>query len=223
LRGNSSSETQTGFLLESGTTLTGGLQLSGQTVSGQAECAGVGAVQGQAHGSQVAMTVTQAGRLINLTGAAASDFTGMNGSYSTLSAGCGQTEVGSWTATAIKPLNGNVQMTFTSDVTAVVFHFTGKIAQGANTGQTTATLSGSMTSTDAPCPSSASIGGVISGTSVILNFQAEDGSSLGKFEGTMTTDGSSVSGFYRFSNASVPSACNDIGGAVISVQAPSGM
>jgi hypothetical protein len=218
LQSDTSSETQSGFLLESGHNITGGLQLSGQTISGVAECVGVGSVQGQASGSNVAMSVSLAGQTANLNGTSGIDLTTMSGNYSILTSGCGQTEVGKWTGTQVKPLTGNFQFTFTSGASPAAFHYLVTITQGPNTGQSTTTLSGSMTSSDAPCLSSASIAGVISGTSVILNFLSTDGLSLGKYQGTMTSDAKSISGFYRFSNPAIGS-CDDIGGATATAQA----
>ncbi len=217
LQSETSSETQSGFLLQSGRTITGGLQLSGQTISGVAECAGVGSVQGQSSGSNVAIAVSQAGQTANLTGTSGADLATMNGNYSILASGCGQTETGKWTATQVKPLTGNFQFAFTSGASAKSFHYTGTITQGPNLGESTATLSGSMTSSDAPCLTSASLAGVVSGTSVILNFISTEGNSLGKYQGTMTADAKSITGFYRFSNPAIGS-CDDIGGATITAQ-----
>jgi hypothetical protein len=217
LQSDTSSETQSGFLLQSGHIITGGLQLSGQTISGLAECVGVGSVQGQSSGSNVAMSVSLAGQTANLNGSSGSHLTTMSGDYSILASGCGQTEVGKWTATQVKPLTGNFQFTFTSDASPATFHYLVTITQGPNTGESTATLSGSMTSSDAPCLSSASIAGVISGTSVVLNFVSTDGHSLGKYQGIMTTDATSITGFYRFSNPAIGS-CDDIGGATATAQ-----
>lgn len=217
LQSDTSSETQSGFLLQSGHSITGGFQLSGQTISGVAECVGVGSVQGQSNKSNVTLAVSQAGQTVNLNGTSGTDLTTMSGNYSILSSGCGQTEVGKWTATAVKPLTGNLQFTFTSSGSLAPFHYVGTITQGPNTGQSTATLSGSMTSSDAPCLTSASIAGVISGTSVVLNFLSTDGLSLGKYQGTTTTDATSIDGFYRFSNPAIGS-CDDIGGATATVQ-----
>ncbi len=221
LQNTTSTENESGFLLQSGPTLLGGLQLSGETISGQAVCAGVGSVQGQASGPNVALTITQAGRTVNLTGIADSNFASMNGNYSILAAGCGETEVGTWAATAVKPLTGSLQLTFTSGESAAVFHFTGTITQGTNTGQSTATISGTMSSKDAPCPPEANIAGVVSGTSVVFNFLDIAGDALGKFQGTISPDATSISGYYRFSNAT-GGKCTDLGGAAGTITPSSG-
>ncbi len=219
LQNSTSTETQSGFLLQSGNSVAGSVQLSGQTISGQTTCIGVGSALGQTNGSAVTMTVSPAGQTVNLTGTAANNFLSMSGDYSILASGCGQTEVGTWTASQVNSLTGSFQATFTSDDTGNVFGFSGTITQGPNTGGSTTTLSGSMMSTNAPCFTSASIAGVISGTSVVLNLLSVEGVALGKYQGTTTTDATSMTGYYRFSNA-VTGGCQDIGGATFIVQAP---
>src|SRR5208282_3926831 len=223
LQSATSSETQSGFLLQSGTTITGSILFSGQTISGQTSCAGVGATVGQLSGGGVTMTESPVGDTISLTGVPSTNFTSMSGSYSILASGCGQTEVGTWTGTKVSPLTGNFGATFTL-AGANDFHFLGTITQGPNTGGSDANLTGTMTSTDSPCFAQATIAGVISGTSVVLNLLTSDGVTLGKFSGTMTTDAASVTGGYKFSNASDPTAlgaCDGYGGnSTITVQAP---
>ncbi|HUA13978.1 MAG TPA: hypothetical protein VMG31_01675 [Verrucomicrobiae bacterium] len=226
---SSSSETQSGFLLQSGSALTGALLFSGQTISGQITCAGVGTIQGQTNGASISITQTAPGLTINLTGTStastSSAGSSMSGSYSILSAGCGQTEIGTWTATQVSALKGNFQATFTPD-SGSTFHFAGTITQGLNTGGSAATISGTMSSSDSPCFTSASIAGLVTGTSATLNLLTSDGQELGKYSGTMTIDASSLSGPFKFSNASDPSvlgACQNLGGnATVAVQASSG-
>lgn len=226
LQSSTSSETQSGFLLQSGSSLTGSLLLSGQVISGQTSCAGIGSVQGQMNGSDVVMTVSLAGQTISLVGTPGDNSTSMSGTYSILASGCGQTETGTWTATQIAPLNGSFQATFTFFGLTSTFHFAGTISQAANAGESTAMLSGNMTSTDSPCFASSSIAGVITGTSVIINLLASNGESLGKYEATITADATSLGGTFRFSNASDPDllgACQGLGGnATVTVQPSAG-
>lgn len=221
LQNATSTETQSGFLLQSGNTLTGGVLFSGQTISGQTSCQGVGSAVGQVSGTSVTLTVTPAGQTMNLTGSVANSSTSMSGSYSILAAGCGQTEVGTWSAHQVNPLTGTFLATFTSVDFATVFHFTGSVTQGPNTGGSQAILSGNMISSDAGCFSAATVSGVISGTSVVLNILTPEGIALGKYSGTVTTDATQLTGLYRFSNASSASACNDFGSATFAVQTSS--
>lgn len=221
---SASTETQSGFLLQSGNTMTGSLLLSGQTISGLTSCAGVGPALGQITGNNLALTVSPAGQTVNLTGTPANNFASMSGGYSILAAGCGQTAVGTWTASQVAALTGSFQATFTSTYTGgLVFQFTGTIAQGPNTGGSTAVLSGTMQSNNSPCFATAAIAGVISGTSVVFNVLTSQGVALGKYTGTLSTDATSITGTYRFLNASDPTvlaACGggDGGNATFAVQ-----
>jgi hypothetical protein len=222
LHHNSKTETQSGFLLQSGNVLGGSVLFSGQSISGQTVCSGVGSVLGQANGGTVTIAVTQAGQSTSLTGAAASDFSSMNGNYSILAAGCGKTETGTWTATRVTPLTGTFSAQFTSTESGnQVFHVTGALTQGGNKGNSFANLSGTMTSTDAPCFTSASMTGVISGTAVILNISNSSGP-LGTYSGTAATDASQITGSYTFSNTQSQSGCNDMGTADFTVNPSSG-
>jgi len=212
-------ETQSGFLIQSGDALSGSVLLSGQTISGQISCAGVGAAVGQATGSAVTMTVSPTGQTVNLTGTASNNFTSLSGNYSILSAGCGQTDLGTWSANLVNTLTGSFQATFTSSGSEGISNFSGNITQGPNTGNSSATLSGSMTSTNS-CFTSISLAGAVSGTAVVLNLLTSDGSALGKFSGTMTTDATSITGTYAFTNATsgLGNCQVDHGSATIAVQ-----
>jgi len=205
-------KTLSGFLVQSGNSVTGNMLLSGQT-----SCAGVGPVSGQLSGSAVTLTVDQTGQTVNLTGTTGTGISSMSGNYSILSSPCGDTSVGTWTASVVQPLNGSFQGTFTSTETiGVVFHFSGTISQAANTGASTANLSGSMTSTDASCFSSASVSGLISGTAVVLNLVSSEGVALGQYRGTAATDAGSIAGTYDIFNAA--GGCDDFGNATITLQ-----
>jgi len=211
--------TQTGFLIQSGNVLNGGLTLSMNLLGG---CAAAGPAQGSMSGSNVALTVNETGQTVNLTGAAAKDGSTITGSYSIYANGCGLSEVGTWSAAKVKTLQGNLQATFTSAYRSA-YQFTGSIAQGSNTGSSTATLSGSMTSSNAPCGlSAATISGLVSGTSVLINPFASDGTALGQINATMTTDASTITGAYDFKNANSNIFANcgggDFGNVTISVQ-----
>jgi hypothetical protein len=214
---------QTGFFLQSGPSLTG------QVVLTQTGCAGVGNAVGQVSGLSVSINVSQTGQTVNLTGKSAIDGSNMNGDYSLLASGCGTTQVGTWTATRVLPLNGNFTGIMASQKTpGVLLHFSGSVTQGANTGTSTATLSGSMTSTDAPpCFNNVNLSGLVSGTSVVLNVLAQDGTTLGSYQGTGTTDMQTITGQYDFFNvqSDVLGDCGggDFGTAVLTVQTASTM
>ena len=97
------------------------------------------------------------------------------------------------------------------------------ITQGPNNGQSSALLSGTVTSTDSSCFSSAMLSGVISGTTVVLTITAADGSALGQFFNvTASADGTSLAGKYSFSNQlqlppGAPCRFGDVGTASITL------
>ncbi len=197
----SATETQTGFLLQSANGISGGAQFSGQTITIAGTptlvCNAVGTAQGQLTGTNVSLTFTQPGQTINLTGTTANNSTSMSGNYSILASGCGQTEVGTWSANQVDPLSGGFQATFTPYSNSSYnqpFSFTGTITQGMNTGGSTATVSGTMTSTDLPCFSTATIAGVVSGSTVVLNLLTTDGIALGKISGGLASDATTITG-----------------------------
>src|SRR5215472_890855 len=109
---------QSGFFLQQGSVLSGGLMISGN-------CAGVGQAQGKVGGSKVSITTIQSAQTIALTGTASTDGSSMSGTYSLLASGCGTSEVGTWTANQVKPLNGNFQAIFTSSLSGLIFNFSG--------------------------------------------------------------------------------------------------
>jgi hypothetical protein len=215
LQAGDTSNTQSGFVLQSGKSLRGQFLLTG-------DCAGVGAAQGEMDGANVSLTVNQSAQTIGLTGTTGSDDSTISGNYSILQAGCGTSQTGTWTATRVKNLNGSFTAAFTSGVSGVApFSFSGSVTQGSNQGTSQASLAGSMSSTDAACFSSASVSGVISGTSVVLNFVSSEGAALGQLKGIASADATTITGTYDFFNAQVPiQGCpsGDFGSVAVSVQ-----
>lgn len=210
---NNSGKIPSGFLLQAGNALNGDILISGN-------CSGVGTAQGQLSGSNVSLTVDAAHQTLALSGTATSDGSSMSGGYSVLAAGCGFSNTGTWTASRVSNFSGQFQGTFTSTVTQnLIFHFSGTVAQGANTGSSFAALSGSMTSTDATCFTGAEISGQISGTAIVLNLADANGVALGKIDGTIALNASSMSGNYYFINTQVPLPCgSDFGTVAFTVQ-----
>jgi len=199
LQGPTATYSQSGFLLQSGKSVNGQFLLSGS-------CAGVGTVQGRTENSSVSLTVNQPAQIITLSGAPDANGSSLSGSYSILTGGCGASEVGTWAAIKVADLTGSFTGTFTSNGgTGVASHFSGTVTQGPNVGASSATLHGSMTSSDAVCFAEATVTGMISGTSVLFNLTSTDGRlALGQFSGQMTTDGTGATGTYDFFNAHTP-------------------
>lgn len=205
--------TESGFLIQSGKTLTGELLLSNQS-----ECGGVGTVQGMLNGTDVEINLVQLGQTVTLTGTAPSDGTSMGGIFSILGSSCGGgSSTGSWSATPVKPVSGNYQATMNS-YSHGVYNFAVTVTQGANTGGTTATLTGTMTSTNAFCANNITIAGVVSGTSIAFNLLTSDGTAIGQFTGTTTTDATTLTGTYDF--LAEPGGCTGDSGTVSIVQQP---
>jgi len=191
---SSTSQTESGFLLQTGNSLAGELVLAGQT-----QCSGLGSVQGSVTGSAVQMTLNQIGQTVSLTGTAASDGSAMSGTYSILATSCGNSSsTGTWTASPVKPVSGSYLGVFTSGYTGVVYNYAVNVTQGSNLGVSIATLSGKMKSTNAPCEQSVSISGVVSGTALVFNFLTADGTAVGQFRGTTTADAKTLTGTYDF-------------------------
>lgn len=209
-------KTESGFLIQSGDSLTGEFLLNGDT-----NCAGVGSALGQISGSNVTISVTQVGQTVSLMGSLGTSPSSISGNYSILAAPCGSNQVGSWSATQVQPFSGNLQGTFTSTFSSgLVFAFSGTVTQGQNTGTSTASLTGNMTSTNAPCFTTANLQGSISGTSVVLNVLSSEGVALGQIHGTTTSNVSSTNAIYDFTNSQQPSlnGCQDFGTAVLTLQ-----
>jgi hypothetical protein len=186
---------QSGFLLQSDTTVTGGL------IYTSPPCSGVGSVTGTISGTTVDFAVGVTGLTVNLTGALGSDMASMSGDYTILSSGCQETgsnpqDTGTWTASLVKPLSGNLQGAFTSKgLNNANLQVTGKINQGQNTGNSDTAVGGSM-SISGYCFTTANISGVVSGTSVVMDLLNPDGTEIGQVSGTSTTDGTSINGTY---------------------------
>jgi hypothetical protein len=188
-------KTESGFLIQSGSSLAGGVFLSDQTL-----CPGIGTAQGELSGSDVTITVNQVAQTLTFTGTTASDGSSMSGNYSILASGCGVgSTVGTWTASHVKPVNGSYQATFTSGAQiGLIYTFAVTVSQGPNTGSSAANLSGTMTSNNAPCGGNLSIAGLVSGSSVVFNLLAPDGSAAGQFRGMTTPDATMLTGTYDF-------------------------
>jgi hypothetical protein len=206
--------TEAGFLLQTKNSLTGELLLSAQS-----ECAGLGLVQGTVDRSNVVITLNQMGQTVSLTGVASNDGSSIGGTYSILGSSCaGGSSTGNWSASPVKPVTGNYQAKFTSNNVSVgSYTFALNLTQAANTGLSTATISGTMTSTNAPCALTVSIAGVVSGTSIAFNFLTPDGSTaLGQFTGATSVDATALTGTYDF--LANTNGCAGDGGTISIVQ-----
>jgi len=203
---------QSGFLVQNGDTVTGNVLIADNP------CSGVGTVNGTVSGSSVSLAITPAAIEVDLTGSLSSTPGYMSGTFTILSSGCTASgtapESGTWAASLVSPLNGNIQGTFTSKNLTTPITVTGQISQGANTGIINAALSGNITFSNY-CVASTDITGVVSGTSVVLSLVNSDGTQVGQVTGTTSLDGTAFTGTYNIlsqgSGAAIPCRGGDSG------------
>jgi hypothetical protein len=217
--------TYTGFLTQSGDSVSGSLILGTGFVLNPG-CSGVGPVSGTVNGQNVSLAINQFGEEASLAGTLPSSSAPMNGEFSFLAGGCNAfPATGTWTAIQVMPINGSFHGTFTSTLPPPnngTVNVAGTLAQGPNTGASTAPLAGSISVVGAPhfCSylSTATITGLVSGTSVSLNLYGPDGSlitqigQLGQIgnpqvttQTTVTANAGAISGPYTFS--AISTAC----------------
>jgi hypothetical protein len=162
----------TGFVTQSGNSLAGNFILG-------SKCLGVGPLTGTLNDSNLSLTIDEFGEQISLEGAVSP----LGGEFSNLTGGCTAfANTGVWTAVQVAPLTGSFHGTFTSSKGNGVLNVSGTLAQGPNTGASTATLSGNLavTGPGSFCSylSTATISGLISGTTVALNLYGPDGAEI---------------------------------------------
>jgi hypothetical protein len=189
----------TGFLLQSGSSVTGSMILGGG-------CQGVGPVAGTLEGANLSLTISEFGQDISLIGTlppgSPSGSTFVGGAFSSVAGGCADyASTGTWSAVSVTPIAGSFHGSLVSTVNGTL-EVAGTLSQGPNTGSSNATLSGTITATSAPsfCPylSTATITGLISGTTVTLDLFGPNGSLIAQIPATVTSDGSSLTGSYTF-------------------------
>jgi hypothetical protein len=199
--------TFTGFLLQSSNSV------SGNVILGNG-CPGVGSIAGTVAGQNISLTIDDFGEDVSLNGTMPSGTGPISGGFSSLAGGCtASANTGTWSAILIPAIAGSFHGTFTSAESNGTLDVTGTLNQGPNTGSSTANLSGTIAAGGAAhfCSylSTATITGLISGTTVSLNLYGPDGSQIAQIGeignpiapstiATVTPDGTSLSGTYLF-------------------------
>ena len=190
------SHTQSGSLVQNGDMVTGSVIFT------DIPCSGVGSVSGNVSGSTISLNVNPVGTAISLSGSAGSNPTSMSGTYTILSTGCtgsqSAPETGNFAASLVTPLNGKITASFAAPKVGTTPTMAGQLTQGANTGSSSTSLTGSVTFTGGFCYTSANIVGSISGTSVAMNLVDSDGVQIGQLYGTSSVDGTSVTGTFQY-------------------------
>ncbi len=202
---------QGGFLLQNGSSATGAAAYSVSLPELLIPCSsGTAQITGTLSGQTVTLTAVAGTQTFTFTGTLALNstpvvgstvFVGetMSGTY-TSTAGtaadgtaCGTAQTGlQWSAVLVPPITGIVQGSFHStggaaNLSNQDFLLSGSLTQEANTGKSSATVSGSLnftnpatTISDYPCFDTASVYGQVSGSSVTLQIVGSDQSILGQ-------------------------------------------
>jgi len=201
---------QGGFLLQNGGTISGAAvyavsapniqpPLSNPCNSGSAPVTGTNSSQ------SMSFTAVAGSQTFTFSGTVSADSSTMMGTYSSTAgtASDGVTPCGTaqsnlqWSAVSVPPITGPVQGSFhstggLSNLTNQDFVVSGSLTQGQNIGASNATVTGTLTFIDPvtqlsvyPCFAQASVNGQISGSSVVLQIIATDGSIAGQIGGPL--------------------------------------
>ena len=199
-----------GFLVQTGNSI------SGSVILGDG-CQGVGPVSGSVDGQNFELKISEFGQDVSLTGVLPTGNAPLSGQFSTLAGGCTQfASTGTFSAVQVAPLSGTFHGTlFSINPTSITpkLEVTGIILQGPNTGDSNATLTGTLSAGSyvAPCAylTNATIVGTISGTNVVWNLAGANGAPMGRIplpgglpggppDATISPGGTTLTGSYDF-------------------------
>jgi hypothetical protein len=207
-------------------------------------CDGSATVAGTVSGQTVNLTAVAGSQTFALNGTLSANGSTMSGTYTTVATPtCGTAQSGlQWSATLIPAITGAVQGNIhstgpqVSPVNGQDFQVSGSLAQGPNTGASSASVTGTLNFEGYPCLVMASVNGTISGSSVILQIIAPNGLNAGQIggspslssqEGLVTVQSSAAggnmlqgSGGYGVSTSSCPgnaSSAGDLGNICLGV------
>jgi hypothetical protein len=189
---------QGGFLLQDKGSVTGSVVYSVSTPPQQGGSptlcnSGSAPITGTINGQNVTLTASAATQTFTLTGTLSANGSTMMGTYTSSDGqGCGTAQMGlQWSAISVPPISGTFQGNFHSVLSSPNpitntslrdqdFQVSGSLTQGANTGASNATVTGTLTFQGYPCLDTASVNGQISGNSVILQIIASNGLNVGQ-------------------------------------------
>jgi hypothetical protein len=198
--GSFSGGLQGGFLLQNNSAVTGGAAYSVSLPQAATPCnSGSASITGTISKQTVNLTATAGTQTFTLTGTLSFDGSTMAGTYASTAGTaadgtpCGTAQAGlQWNATLVPPLTGGILGSFhsTGGSTGLMnqdFAVSGDLTQAANTGASSASLTGTLSFlnpatnlSDYPCFTLATVNGQISGNSVTLQLLGKDGSTLGQ-------------------------------------------
>ena len=198
------SRTLSGFAQQAGSNVNGSVSFLIPNVTNPSAPPGAGAapLTGNCVGQSVNLSVNQNGQMLTLTGTSSSDLSSLSGTYTSPAGSCEPTENGLWTAILVRPMAGSFQGVFHSvssnsySLQDRDFQITGTLTQGANTGATSASLTGTITATDYQCFSTAALNGTVSGSRVRLSIIGTNGLQVGEMGaavGSQTPGGATIS------------------------------
>jgi len=215
--GSFSGGLQGGFLLQNSGAVTGAVAYSFVVPASPNPVTSAGSATinpGTITGQNVAFTATDVTLSFTLTGTLSLDSATMQGTYTCASASalsgtaCASAQTGGtaqtamqWSAILVPPLTGPVQGSIhsaggTAGLSGQEFLVSGALSQGANTGASSAAVTGSLSFlnsitdlSDYPCFTLASVTGQISGSTVTLQILASNGSSIGQIGASTAATG----------------------------------
>jgi hypothetical protein len=184
---------QGGFLLQTGGSVTGTAAYAVSLPNLLIPCnSGSAAITGMVSGQNVTLTAVAGTQTFTFAGALSFDGSTMAGTYISTpgtagdGAPCGTAQTGlQWSAILVPPIAGTIQGNFHSTgglagLTNQVFPMSGSITQAANTGASSAIVTGTLNAIDYSCFATASIYGQISGNSLTLQIVGPNQSVIGQ-------------------------------------------
>jgi hypothetical protein len=218
-KGDKTSETLAGFLLNTNTGTA-----SGAFLFTDSPCTDVGNVSGTVSGTTVNLEIAPDGAQVELTGSLDSGNSSMSGTYNILADGCSDAGVspqtGTWAGNLVSPMSGTISNgTFTSGLdqnqNVPPYPLQGTITQGSNVGSTNAVLTGTLSvlansaNTNYCITDTLNINGSISGTAVVINLSdSTTNAQVGQITGTISLDGTTFSGKYNILPTGVKPCAN---------------
>lgn len=226
---------QGGFLIQSKGAVTGQVAFTVTLPSqpGTFCDSGSATVTGTVSGQNVTLTAAAGAQTFTLTGTLSADGSTMMGTYTSTGQGCGNPQSGvAWSATSVPPVSGSIQGSFHSTSGSLQdqdFPVTGTLTQGANSGTSSATITGTLMLQNYPCFTTASVTGQISGNVAALQLFGTNGANIGAIGGatspvsfTSTNQGNVLKGTAQQAYSVSTAQCGDQGNICLALGTSNG-